>query len=49
MTASTIAAATVPWYCDADGVVMPARLQIAHSDSSGSISRPHLMHRPGSR
>src|SRR5688572_14786937 len=42
-TARTIATATVPWYCDDDGVAMPARLQISHTVSSGPISRPHLM------
>ena len=42
-TPAMIAATMVPWYWVADGVVMPARLQIAQMVSSGPISRPHLM------
>src|SRR5690606_13227622 len=42
-TASTIATTTVPWYCDAEGVAIPARLQIAQMDSSGPGARARLL------
>ena len=35
----------MPWYWDADGVAIPARLQTSQIVSSGPISRPHLMQR----
>ena len=44
-----MATTTVPWYCDADGVAMPARLQTSQIVSSGPTSRPHLMQLRGSR
>ena len=36
-------ARTLDDYSDADGVAIPARLQASQIDSSGPISRPHLM------
>lgn len=41
-TPVTMATTIVPWYCVAEGVAIPARLQIAQIVSSGPISRPHL-------
>jgi hypothetical protein len=37
-----MATTIVPWYWVAEGVAIPARLQIAQIVSSGPISRPHL-------
>ncbi len=42
-TPAMIATTMVPWYWLADGVAIPARLQTSQIDSSGPISRPHLM------